>query len=142
MIYQEVRDLLVTQVTYTELNEAKAAEYYHDDAVAGVPPVGRAVRGQGQLHRLAPAVPGPARLRAARAWGRRRPPGRRDRPALRRRRAGQRGQDPAVPRRQDPAGDALLRRPVPGPDRRRPFAADGAPEQRRGGLPAHIAAGQ
>ena len=94
---------------------------------AGVPPVGRAVRGQGQLHRLAPAVPGPARLRAARAPGRRRPLGRRDRAALRRRRAAQRGQDPPVPRGQDPAGDALLRRPVPGPGLAQALCRGGRP---------------
>ena len=109
---------------------------------AGVPPVGRAVRGQGQLHRLAPAVPGPARLRAARAPGRRRPLGRRDRAALRRRRAGQRGQDPPVPRGQDPAGDALLRRPVPGPGLAQALGRGRPVEQRRGDLPAHIAAGK
>ena len=47
MIYQEVRDLLVTQWTYTGgPNEAKAAEYYHDDAVLEFPQSGERFEGK------------------------------------------------------------------------------------------------
>ena len=47
MIYQAVRDLLGTQWTYTGgPNEAKAAEYYHDDAVLEFPQSGERFEGK------------------------------------------------------------------------------------------------
>ena len=50
MNYEQVRDLLVTQWTYTGgPNEAKAAEYYHDDALLEFPQSGERFRGRDNI---------------------------------------------------------------------------------------------
>jgi SnoaL-like domain len=143
MIYQEVRDLLVTQWTYTGgPNEAKAAEYYHDDAVLEFPQSGE--RFEGKASFTAWRQQYPARLdfepRELRGGG-----------DLWVAETGLRydgGLPVSVVKILQFRGDKIQREtlyfadPFPAPEWRRPFAADGAPEQRRGGLPAHIAAGR
>ena len=50
MIYEEVRELLLRQWTYTGgPNEAKAAEYYHDDALLEFPQSGERFRGRANI---------------------------------------------------------------------------------------------
>jgi hypothetical protein len=50
MNYEEVRELLLTQWTYTGgPNEAKAAEYYHEDALLEFPQSGERFRGKANI---------------------------------------------------------------------------------------------
>ena len=137
MIYQEVRDLLVTQWTYTGgPNEAKAAEYYHDDAVLEFPQSGE--RFEGKASFTAWRQQYPARLdfepRELRGGG-----------DLWVAETGLRydGDAPvSVVKILQFRGDKIQREtlyfadPFPAPDWRRPFAAEGPSEPRRGGLPA------
>ena len=131
MNYDQVRDLLVTQWTYTGgPNEAKASEFYHDDALLEFPSRASGSRARA-LHRLAPAVPGQARVRAAGAAGRRRPwvaeTGLRY----------DGGEPLSVVKILQFRGDKIEREtlyfaePFPAPDWRRPWAAEGDPEDRR-----------
>ena len=69
MNYDQVRDLLVTQWTYTGgPNEAKASEFYHDDALLELPQSGERFQGK-ERFTTRPAVPGQARVRAGGASG-------------------------------------------------------------------------
>ena len=143
MIYQEVRDLLVTQWTHTGgPNEAKVAECYHDDAVLEFPQSGE--RFEGKASFTAWRQQYPARLdfepRELRGGG-----------DLWVAETGLRydgGLPVSVVKILQFRGDKIQREtlyfadPFPAPDWRRPFAAERPVEPRRGDLPAHIAAGQ
>ncbi|HET9556776.1 MAG TPA: nuclear transport factor 2 family protein [Actinomycetota bacterium] len=142
MNYDQVRDLLVTQWTYTAgPNEAKAAEYYHDDALLEFPQSGE--RFQGKERFTAWRQQYPAKLefepRELRGGG-----------DLWVAETGLRydgGEPLSVVKILQFRGDKIEREtlyfaePFPAPDWRRPWAADGDPEDRRRGLPASVAAG-
>jgi hypothetical protein len=141
MNYDQVRDLLVTQWTYTGgPNEAKASEHYHDDALLEFPQSGE--RFQGRESFTAWRQQYPARLvfepRELRGAG-----------DLWVAETGLRydGGDPiSVVKILQFRGDKIEREtlyfadPFPAPDWRKPWAEKGTPE-RRGDLPAQIAAG-
>ena len=142
MNYDQVRDLLVTQWTHTGgPNEAKASGYYHDDAVLEFPQSGERFRGRDSFTAWRQRYPArldfePRELRGAGdLWVAE---------------AGLRydGGDPiSVVKILQFRGDRIEREtlyfadPFPAPDWRRPFADQGPATERRGGLPAHVAAG-
>jgi hypothetical protein len=142
MIYEEVRELLLRQWTYTGgPNEAKAAEYYHDDALLEFPQSGERFRGRANIE----------------GW-RQRYPARLDFEPRRIRGGGDLwvaetglrydgGEPVSVVKILQFRGDRIEREtlyfanPFPAPDWRRPWAEEGAAEERQADLPAHVAAG-
>ncbi|HYN17189.1 MAG TPA: nuclear transport factor 2 family protein [Actinomycetes bacterium] len=141
MNYDQVRDLLVTQWTYTGgPNEAKASEYYHDDAALEFPQSGERFQGKANFTEWRQQYP--ARLdfepRELRGDG-----------DLWIAETGLRydgGEPVSVVKILQFRGDRIEREtiyfadPFPAPDWRRPWAEEGA-GRRRGDLPAHVAAG-
>lgn len=142
MDYDQVRDLLTTQWTYTGgPNEAKVAVFYHDDAVLEFPQSGE--RFQGKDSFTAWRQQYPARLefepRELRGNG-----------DLWIAETGLRydgGEPISVVKILQFRGDRIEREtlyfadPFPAPEWRKPWAARGAREDRRGGLPPSITAG-
>jgi hypothetical protein len=142
MNYQEVRELLLTQWTYTGgPNEAKAAEYYHEDALLEFPQSGERFRGKANIQGWRQQYPARLDFEPRRIRG---------------------GGDPRVAEGRVPPtsggpvsvvkilqfrGDRIEREtlyfadPFPAPEWRRPWAEEGAEEERQGDLPAHVAAG-
>jgi hypothetical protein len=139
--YNQVRDMLVTQWTYTGgPNEDKASEFYHDDAVLEFPQSGERFRGKASFTAWRRQYP--ARLefepRELRGGG-----------DLWVAETGLRydGGDPlSVVKVLQFRGDKIEREtlyfaePFPPPDWRRPWAEVGPP-QARGDLPPRVAAG-
>lgn len=141
MNYEEVRDLLVTQWTYTGgPNEAKASEVYTDESVLEFPQSGERFVGRDNI--MAWRQQYPARLdfepRELRGGG-----------DLWIAETGLRydgGEPVSVVKILQFRGDKVEREtiyfadPFPAPDWRAPYAADGVVD-RRGGLPARVAGG-
>ena len=126
MNYDQVRDLLVTQWTYTAgPNEAKAAEFYHDDALLEFPQSGERFQGKEQFTAWRQQYPARLEFEPRELRG---------------------GGDLWVAEtglRYDGGERETLyfAEPFPAPDWRRSWAAEGEPEDRRGDLPASVAAG-
>jgi hypothetical protein len=142
MNYEEVRELLLTQWTYTGgPNEAKAAEYYHEDAVLEFPQSGERFRGKANIQDWRQQYPArldfePRRIRGGGGqWG-----GQAGGPD-------HGGEPVSVVKIMQFRGDRIEREtlyfadPFPAPEWRRPWAEEGAEEERQGDLPAHVAAG-
>ena len=141
MNYEEVRDLLVTQWTYTGgPNEAKASEVYTDESVLEFPQSGERFVGRDNI--MAWRQQYPARLdfepRELRGGG-----------DLWIAETGLRydgGEPVSVVKILQFRGDKVEREtiyfadPFPAPDWRTPYAEEGVVEH-RGDLPAHVAAG-
>jgi hypothetical protein len=143
MNYEEVRELLLTQWTYTGgPNEAKAAEYYHEDALLEFPQSGERFRGKANIQGWRQQYPArldfePRRIGGGGDWGVAE--------------AGLRydgGEPLSVVKIMQFRGDKIEREtlyfadPFPAPEWRRPWAEEGAEEERQRDLPAHVAAGQ
>jgi SnoaL-like domain len=142
MIYEEVRELLLRQWTYTGgPNEAKASEYYHDDALLEFPQSGERFRGRDNITAWRQQYP--ARLefepRELRGSG-----------DLWIAETGLRydgGEPVSVVKILQFRGDKIEREtlyfadPFPAPDWRRPWAEDGTAGDCQSDLPAHVAAG-
>ena len=142
MIYEEVRELLLRQWTYTGgPNEAKASEYYHDDALLEFPQSGERFRGRANIEGWRQRYPArldfePRRIRGGGGhWVAE---------------AGLRydgGEPVSVVKILQFRGDKIEREtlyfadPFPAPDWRRPWAEDGTAADRQSDLPAHVAAG-
>jgi hypothetical protein len=142
MNYEEVRELLLTQWTYTGgPNEAKAAEYYHEDAVLEFPQSGERFRGKANIQDWRQQYP--ARLdfepRRIRGGG--------DPLVAEAGLHSDNGEPVSVVKIMQFRGDRIEREtlyfadPFPAPEWRRPWAEEGAEEERQGDLPARIAAG-
>jgi SnoaL-like protein len=142
MHYEEVRELLLRQWTYTGgPNEAKAAEYYHDDALLEFPQSGERFRGKANIQGWRQRYP--ARL----DFEPRRIRGDGDLWVVE---AGLRydgGEPVSVVKIMQFRGDRIEREtlyfadPFPAPDWRRPWAEEGTEDIRQSDLPAHVAAG-
>ena len=141
MNYDQVRDMLVTQWTYTGgPNEAKASEYYHDDALLEFPQSGERFRGKENFTAWRQQYPArlefePRELRGAGDLWIAETGLRYD------------GRDPlSVVKILQFRGDKIAREtlyfadPFPAPDWRKPWAEKGTVE-RRTDLPDRIAAG-
>jgi hypothetical protein len=142
MIYEEVRQLLLRQWTYTGgPNEAKASAYYHDDALLEFPQSGERFRGRANIEGWRQRYP--ARLdfepRRIRGGG-----------DLWVAEAGLRydgGEPVSIVKILQFRGDRIEREtlyfadPFPAPDRRRPWAEDGTEADRPSDLPARVGAG-
>jgi hypothetical protein len=142
MNYQEVRELLLTQWTYTGgPNEAKAAEYYHEDALLEFPQSGERFRGKANIQGWRQQYPArldfePRRIRGGGGtW------------VVEDRVPSGSGEPVSVVKILQFRGDRIEREtlyfadPFPAPEWRRPWAEEGAEEERQGDLPAHVAAG-
>ena len=141
MRHDEVRELLLHHLTYSGVDNAKAHEIYHDDAVLEFPQSGERFLGKANMQGFR-AVPGrTGRLRAARA------PGGRGDVWIGEGRVLYDGANPhhfvwIVELR----GDLVQREtiyfaePFPAPEWRRPWAEEGAVWEPQGDLPARIPA--
>ncbi len=142
MQYEEVRELLLRQWTYTGgPNEAKASELYHDDAVLEFPQSGERFSGKANIQGWRERYPAqldfePWELRGGGdLWVAE---------------AGLRydgGEPVSVVKIMQFRGDKIEREtlyfadPFPAPDWRRPWAEEGTGELRQADLPARVAAG-
>jgi hypothetical protein len=140
--YDQVRDMLVTQWTYTGgPNEEKASDFYHDDAVLEFPQSGERFEGKDSFTAWRQEYPArlefePRELRGAGdLWVAE---------------TGLRydgGEPLSVIKILQFRGDRIEREtlyfaePFPAPDWRKPYAAEGGPTDRRGDLPVSVAAG-